>query len=92
MRRLITTILAAILAGCASQPQAPKPAASAAPMPSTGFDLSNLDRSTNACTDFYQFANGGWKKTHPDPSRLFELGQLHGARIEQPGKGPHHPR
>ena len=25
-----------------------------------GFDLSNLDRSANACVDFNQFANGGW--------------------------------
>jgi putative endopeptidase len=27
---------------------------------SSGFDVSNLDRSANACQDFNQFANGGW--------------------------------
>jgi putative endopeptidase len=30
-------------------------------------DPVNLDRSVSACTDFYQFANGGWIKSHPIP-------------------------
>src|SRR6202022_1094154 len=34
---------------------------------STPLDPANLDRSVAACTDFYQFANGGWVKTHPVP-------------------------
>src|SRR6185295_7827753 len=25
-----------------------------------GYDLSSLDKNTAACTDFYQYANGGW--------------------------------
>jgi putative endopeptidase len=36
-------------------------------MQSTPLDPANLDRSVAACTDFYQFANGGWVKTHPVP-------------------------
>jgi putative endopeptidase len=40
---------------------------SAVPMQSTPLDPANLDRSVSACTDFYQFANGGWIKTHPVP-------------------------
>ena len=40
---------------------------SAVPMQSTPLDPANLDRSVSACTDFYQFANGGWVKTHPVP-------------------------
>ena len=36
-------------------------------MQSTPLDPANLDRSALACTDFYQFANGGWAKTHPVP-------------------------
>src|SRR6266705_4239421 len=42
-------------------------AQNAVPMQSTPLDPSNLDRSVSACTDFYQFANGGWVKTHPVP-------------------------
>ncbi len=33
-----------------------------------GFDLANLDRSASPCTDFYQFASGGWMKSHPIPA------------------------
>jgi putative endopeptidase len=36
-------------------------------MQSTPLDPMNLDRSVSACTDFYQFANGGWVKAHPVP-------------------------
>ena len=32
-----------------------------------GFDQSNLDKNTAACTDFYQYANGGWLKANPIP-------------------------
>jgi putative endopeptidase len=39
----------------------------AVPMQSMPLDPANLDRSASACTDFYQFANGGWVKTHPVP-------------------------
>jgi len=39
----------------------------AVPIQSTPLDPANLDRSVSACTDFYQFANGGWAKTHPVP-------------------------
>ncbi|HEX8888315.1 MAG TPA: M13 family metallopeptidase [Pyrinomonadaceae bacterium] len=34
---------------------------------SSGFDVSNLDRSANACQDFNQFANGGWMAHNPIP-------------------------
>ena len=42
-------------------------AQNAVPMQSKPLDPANLDRSVSACTDFYQFANGGWIKTHPVP-------------------------
>jgi len=33
-----------------------------------GFDLSNLDTTASPCTDFYQYAIGGWLKENPVPS------------------------
>lgn len=35
---------------------------------SRGFDLSNMDKNTAACTDFYQFANGTWLKNTEIPA------------------------
>ncbi len=32
-----------------------------------GFDLNNLDRTVSPTENFFQFATGGWQKTHPIP-------------------------
>ncbi|HMF56210.1 MAG TPA: M13 family metallopeptidase [Pyrinomonadaceae bacterium] len=32
-----------------------------------GYDRSNMDAGTQACTDFYQYANGGWLNSNPIP-------------------------
>lgn len=32
-----------------------------------GLDLANLDRQAKACTNFYQYAVGGWLAKHPIP-------------------------
>lgn len=34
---------------------------------SHGFDLSNMDKSANACDDFFQYANGSWVKNTAIP-------------------------
>src|SRR6478672_8066212 len=45
----------------------PAVAQNAVPIQTKPLDPANLDRSVSACTDFYQFANGGWVKSHPVP-------------------------
>ncbi|MGH7651350.1 MAG: M13 family metallopeptidase [Gemmatimonadaceae bacterium] len=49
---------------------------SAVPMQTKPLDPANLDRSVSACTDFYQFANGGWVKTHPIPAAYSSWGSF----------------
>ncbi len=39
-----------------------------------GYDLSSLDKNTAACTDFYQYANGGWLAANPIPAAYSSWG------------------
>jgi putative endopeptidase len=39
-----------------------------------GFDRANLDPNTAACTDFYQYANGGWLAANPIPAAYSSWG------------------
>jgi putative endopeptidase len=34
----------------------------------SSFDLANIDKNTQACTDFYQYATGGWLARNPIPA------------------------
>jgi putative endopeptidase len=67
----------ALLLACA---HAKEPAASPSPAPSAGetaagsiageglhFDIGAVDPHIDPCTDFYDFACGGWRRTHPIP-------------------------
>ena len=49
---------------------------SAVPIQTTPLDPANLDRSVSACTDFYQFANGGWIKRNPVPAAYSRWGSF----------------
>lgn len=35
-----------------------------------GVELGDLDRSADACTDFYEFANGTWRAENPIPASM----------------------
>src|SRR5512132_11909 len=47
-----------------------------APSSQSGLDVDAMDRSANACTDFYQFACGGWVKSHPLPADRASYGRF----------------
>src|SRR5204862_7598691 len=51
-------------------------AQNAVPMQTKPLDPANLDRSVSACTDFYQFANGGWVKRNPVPAAYARWGSF----------------
>ena len=50
--------------------------AQAAIKPGPPLRESDLDRSTKACTDFYQFANGGWLASNPVPAAFSSWGSF----------------
>src|SRR5271169_40872 len=35
-----------------------------------GIDLTDLDRKADPCNDFFEFANGTWRATHPIPASM----------------------
>lgn len=47
--------------------QKSSPAAPAADSAGKGFDTSNLDTKVQPCTNFYLYADGGWKAKNPIP-------------------------
>src|SRR5439155_11443069 len=42
----------------------------------SGFDFSGIDKSASACTDFFQYANGGWITRNPIPPAYSSWGRF----------------
>src|SRR5215468_1930123 len=55
------SLLAAALAACASQKKAPAPAVP---------QQHGIELGVGPCTDFFEFANGSWRKANPIPSSM----------------------
>src|SRR4051812_32110793 len=82
-RRLVSAVvfvalpLATILNLSQTRVTAQQPSAPAPPAPSSsGLQLDALDKTADACTDFYQFACGGWVAHNPVPADRASWGRF----------------
>src|SRR2546430_4945206 len=73
-------LLAILLAGACTTTtgnRQPEPSASKPPLFGPhGFDLTGMDQTVKACDDFYRFAVGTWRDTHPLPAQYSRFGRF----------------
>jgi putative endopeptidase len=67
MKKLIYLPLISLAFACGNNDSKQESAAEVI-QPAPAFDISNLDKTVEPCTDFYQYAIGGWLKANPIPS------------------------
>jgi putative endopeptidase len=92
--RLLPLLFALVLAACATTAPPPAPAAASAPAVLSaparkGVELGDLDRSAKPCDDFFEFANGAWRRANPIPgsmdrwSRRWQAGETNKERLKE---------
>jgi endothelin-converting enzyme/putative endopeptidase len=84
--KMRTLSLAGILAACGSHAAHPQAGTGA---PQHGVYTSDLDRTADPCTDFFEFSNGTWRKQNPIPasmtrwSRRWQAGETAKDRLKE---------
>ncbi len=66
-------LLAVIVLASPARAQSPAPERT---KPLKSFDLTAIDTSVDACTDFYNYACGGWRKNNPVPGDKARWGRF----------------
>ncbi|HYS54501.1 MAG TPA: M13 family metallopeptidase N-terminal domain-containing protein, partial [Thermoanaerobaculia bacterium] len=84
MRRILPLAIAMVAVACSTTtPTSPttenRQPTTAAKQPlfgPHGFDLNGVDSTVKACDDFYRFAVGKWRDTHPLPAQYARYGRF----------------
>src|ERR1700732_2161284 len=77
MRRILPLAIVLIAIACkTSTTTTPTPFTNPPLFGPHGFDLTGMDPTVNACDDFYRFAVGNRRVTHPLPAQYSRFGRF----------------
>jgi len=76
VRRRAARVVFTLAAGAATGLAGASSLRAQTPTPAPALDRANLDTTCAACTDFYQFANGGWLKRNTIPAAYPSYGSF----------------